>query len=1132
MPRQFFLPRWGLSLSLLISVCLTQFIGPAAVLAANWPAGFIAETVVSGLGYPVSIAFAPDGRLFIGQKNGRVRVFQNGSMLPDDFISFTTFVNNYWDRGLIGIAVHPNFPSQPYVYVFYTYDPPGAVQDGTGARVSRLVRYTADAAYGYNRAVSGSGLVLLGNNSTLANIGSPADDTGDDITYASCTAGGLTGGTPIQDCLASDGPSHTVGTLMFGLDGALYVSHGDGSSFTLADPRALRALDINSLNGKVLRINPANGQGYANNPFYDGNLNSNRSKVWSYGFRNPFRFTLHPTTSEIYIGDVGWSKWEEINVGKGKNFGWPCYEGGNGVSLAQPSYASSSATAPTCSPYYGGGFPSASILDNFNRANGGMGSNWGGATAGYAISSNQLRVPSGGDVYWKTSNFGSNQEVFVKLANMDNSAQEVGLLLKAQSSSAYDNGVLKIQYDPAQNVVRVWTFTNAQGWVQRGTDMPISFSTGDRFGARATAGGLVQVFRNSTLVGSADVTEWPFYTAGGYIGLWMINVDSTLLDDLGGGNSSASGVSSVQAPVYAYQHVVINGENQGSAVQVGAFYSGAVYPAQYRGALFYQDYNTDWIKYLKFDAQGNATSYDFGVDVSLSSGGPVQLITGPDTNLYYVMYNGSGSEVRRIRYIGGGNMPPTANANATPTDGQPPLTVNFSSQGSYDPDGQAITYQWNFGNGVTSTQANPSYTYNAPGLYTAVLTATDTLGATNTDGVLIIVGNTAPSASITAPVTNTTYSVGEVINFSGTALDAEEGTLPSSKLAWEVLLHHNAHIHYNYFTAVGSSGAFTAPDHGDGTSMELCLTATDTGNLSNTVCRALLPKQTQYTFLTNPSGLELVYASGSFTTPFTATSIVSSTLQLTAPYIQAGLTFDSWSDGGPRDRALTIGTTPITLTANYVNHLPTLSAFAAQTINEDETTGALAFTVNDNETPSASLVLTATSSNPVLVLPSGFAWTGSGENRTLRVTPNANQFGSATITVRVTDSRGGIASTSFNLTVNSVNDDPITTNDVFWAPQGMGIQIPVTALLANDRDADVGDVLTVMAVSGVSGSNTTGGGNIVLTDGVITYFPANVFTGSDTFTYQVSDGHGGQAFGTVTVNVSVPRFLYLPVIQR
>jgi PKD repeat protein len=888
-------------------------------------------------------------------------------------------------------------------------------------------------------------------------------------------------------------------------------------------------VDLNSLNGKILRINPANGQGYSTNPFYDGNLNSNKSKVWSYGLRNPFRFTLHPTTGEIYIGDVGWTKWEEINVGKGKNFGWPCYEGGNGVSLAQPSYASSSRTAPTCAAFSGGSFPSTPVLDNFNRADGPVGGNWSGATSGYAIAANKLDVTSGGDVYWGATAYGSDQEVYVTLSTVDNGASEIDLLLKAQDPSFYGGGVLEILYDPNQQVVQVWTFTNAQGWVQHGANMPATFVNGDQFGARATAGGLVQVYKNTTLLGSADITSWPFATSGGYIGLWMLNANNAVLDDFGGGNSGTGGASSVQAANFAYQHVVINGQNQGSSIQAGAFYSGTAYPAQYKGALFYQDYNNDWIKYLKFDAQGNATSFDFGADVSLSTGGPVQLISGPDTNLYYVMYNGSSSEVRRIRYIGGGNTPPTANASANPSNGQPPLNVNFSGQGSFDPDGQAITYQWNFGNGVTSTQANPTHTYNSAGLYTAVLTATDTLGATGTSSVLIIVGNTAPVASITTPISGTTYSVGDVINFSGAATDAEEGSLAGSRLAWEVLLHHAEHIHYNYFTAVGSSGSFTAPDHGDGTWMELCLTATDVGNLSHTTCRALLPNQTTYTFLTNPPGLELVYSSGSFTTPFTATSIVNSVQQLSAPFIQDGLSFDAWVGGGARDREITIGPTPLTFTANYINNAPTLSSFSPQTINEDSTTGNLAFTVSDIETPAASLVMTATSSNPALVAPSGFVFGGSSGNRTLKVTPIANQFGAATITITVTDSRGGIDTANFGLTVNSVNDQPVAVTDSMTVLQGVSAQITVATLLTNDTDADVGDVLTVTSVSGV----TPGGGTVTLLNGVITYTPTGNFTGSDSFTYQISDGHGGNAQGTVTVQViAAANKVYLPLVRK
>ena len=105
-------------------------------------------------------------------------------------------------------------------------------------------------------------------------------------------------------------------------------------TFNFTDVRALRALSVDSLNGKILRIDPITGEGYPDNPFYNGNPNSNRSKVYSLGLRNPFRTTVNTFTNEPFIGDVGWGTWEELNTGRGKNFGWPCYEG-NDVGSAQ-----------------------------------------------------------------------------------------------------------------------------------------------------------------------------------------------------------------------------------------------------------------------------------------------------------------------------------------------------------------------------------------------------------------------------------------------------------------------------------------------------------------------------------------------------------------------------------------------------------------------------------------------------------------------------------------------------------------------------------------------------------------------------------------------------------------------------
>ncbi|WMT58080.1 PQQ-dependent sugar dehydrogenase [Truepera radiovictrix] len=336
------------------------------------PQGFALEEVVSGLNQGVAFAFAPDGRAFIAEKGGVVRVAEQGVLRREPFIDLSAQVNHYQARGLLGFALHPRFPQHPYAYVLYTYDPPElqgrtgmAAPDNAGARVARLVRVTADAARGYAVAVPGSERVLLGTNSTAATIGNPAARNS---SVLSC--GPL--GRPLEDCIPSDEISHTVGGLRFGRDGMLYVSIGDGSNFLKVDPAALRAQELDSLAGKLLRIDPETGLGLPDNPFFDGNPKSNRSRVLSYGLRNPFRFTLHPQTGEPFIGDVGWNTWEEVNVGGGRNFGWPCFEGGNGRALQQGGYralgqcaalyGSAQATAPALYAYlHGSGSSSVQV---------------------------------------------------------------------------------------------------------------------------------------------------------------------------------------------------------------------------------------------------------------------------------------------------------------------------------------------------------------------------------------------------------------------------------------------------------------------------------------------------------------------------------------------------------------------------------------------------------------------------------------------------------------------------------------------------------------------------------------------------------------------------------------------------
>lgn len=319
--------------------------------------GFMMSTFASDLDRPTAIDWSPDGdRVFVAQQNGIVRLVENGTLLDSNFIDISDEVNDTRDRGLLGMAVHPDFPDRPYVYLAYTYDPPEvfentglAGEDANGNRPSRVIRVEADPSTDFTTAIPDSEVVIVGTNSTWENISRP--DANSTNNFDIPPSGITPEGENIRDYLATDSESHSVGALRFGTDGSLFISNGDGASYNQVDPRAVRVQDINNLSGKILRVDPLTGEGLSDNPFYDGDPNSNRSKVYSYGLRNPFRFTINPDTNEPYIGDVGWFSWEEINTGRGANFGWPYYEGGNGVSLRQNEYQ----TLPEAQEFYESG---------------------------------------------------------------------------------------------------------------------------------------------------------------------------------------------------------------------------------------------------------------------------------------------------------------------------------------------------------------------------------------------------------------------------------------------------------------------------------------------------------------------------------------------------------------------------------------------------------------------------------------------------------------------------------------------------------------------------------------------------------------------------------------------------------
>ncbi len=292
---------------------------------------------------------------------------------------------------------------------------------------------------------------------------------------------------------------------------------------------------------------------------------------------------------------------------------------------------------------------------------------------------------------------------------------------------------------------------------------------------------------------------------------------------------------------------------------------------------------------------------------------PVQLQIGPGGDLFYADFD--GGTIRRVSFTLA-DQPPTAAAAATPTTGPAPLTVQFDGSGSSDPDaGDTLSYAWDLdgdGEHDGSTAVAPSHTYTSQGAYTASLRVTDSHGAASTAAVTISVGNTAPTAMITSPAPGTTWKVGDVIQFAGAATDEQDGPLTPSALSWTLILHHcpsNCHTHplQSFNGVVG--GSFTTPDHEYPSHLELRLTATDSGGLTDTRSVQLDPRTVTLTLNASPGGLGLVLNGSQAATPFTRTVIQGSQNSISAPTPQTKgkktWHFRGWSDGGAQTHDVT-----------------------------------------------------------------------------------------------------------------------------------------------------------------------------------------------------------------------------------
>ncbi|MEO1449076.1 MAG: PQQ-dependent sugar dehydrogenase, partial [Bacteroidota bacterium] len=631
--------------------------------------------------------FDDNGRMYIWEKRGKIWIVEEGEEAPILFLDIEEEVANIGDNGLMGFTRHPDFAQNGYIYVLYAvdryhldnfgtpnYNP---VQNRFGhATIGRLTRYTADATNGFQSILPESRKILLGTDK---------ED-----------------GVPILES------AHAVGTVLFGTDGSLIASSGDGSAWRgnyigggppffesfegqavsggfippAHDVGSYRSQLLDSHNGKVFRLDPETGNGMPENPYFDSaNPRSARSRTWAYGFRHGFRMALRPGTGEadpslgkpgsIFLGDVGRGRWEEINVIRtpGRNYGWPVFEGmGYDVGFDTLRREHPFAPSPNC------GATNLSFHDVVA---------WPDA---YSVMYPDPCAPG--------------QELSGDLP-------------------------LSVHQQPAV------------AWGHKWKEERIRMPTFDENG------------RGS----------------------------SYLLDD---------------------EEAYAKGDDfVGLAVTGVAFYNGNTFPEAYQGMLFVSDYF------------GGVHSFEFDLNDSLvrtqtflqDTFPIVHLAFSPnDDCLYYVKYKvgGGTDEVRKICF--GGNVPPTPVIEADTQYGPSPLSVQFKGDQSFDPQGEPFTLRWDFGDGSSSEETNPSHTFVAngadPQAFEISLFATDSIGQTSQVRYTISVNNTPPKVEITSLEEGQLYPPGGATFMPLEALvdDAEHGP-DQLQYTWYNIQHHNTHTH-------------------------------------------------------------------------------------------------------------------------------------------------------------------------------------------------------------------------------------------------------------------------------------------------------------------------------------------------
>jgi glucose/arabinose dehydrogenase len=752
-------------LSLLIVFAFTFSVTSSA---QSLPEGFNREIVYTQIDNPGGILLTDSSFSFVWELGGKVWLIKNGEIFPTPVIDITEEVAFWWDLGMIGAALDPDFLTNGYIYLYYNvdrhylrnygtpdYDP--TISEVYTPTMGRITRYTLNTV-DFQFAIPDSRHILLGDS--------------------------------IGNGIALCAPSHGVGALVFGEDGSLLVSAGDGSTWASAgnnlgyngtgplpeaayDSLALsdgiisenefigsfRAQYLDGLNGKILRINPQTGEGLPGNPFYDASIpEGNRSKIWALGLRNPYRFTVKPGTGfgsldggfpgVLVISDVGDWLFEEINIADapGLNFGWPLFQG-----------------------------------------------------------------PIKHDYFW------------------DNFTQNTNAPNPLYDGGACTNPFFNYQSTVIQpNASHTYTFPNE---CNSGLTIPTDVTT---------------FVHSRPTVSYANIWNWQF----------PFTVTSTFDDQ---GEASFCTLEGNTCGVEGDGFI-------GMSSSGGAFLTGDKIPNEYKGWYLHIDYS-GWLRAIKFNEFSEPEKIEFWADDMENL-----------VNIYFSEKEGCAyitsiwpTEISRVCF--GGNLKPVVQVTPDLVYGYAPLQVDFTTDGTYDPEGDPLSYFWDFGDGVTSTAENPTHTFQSvnpePVNYQVTLTVSDTSDGQTVVSIPVSLNNTPPVAEIVSIEEGALYAIGEPSDLSLIAVATDEQSEPDNlNYTWEIRLNHNTHFHVMN-TVTGNDLTIEIEPTGCSETetywYEVVLTVTDPQGLSATDSKEIypdcdnslvtkpLPADHQYILLPNPA---------------------------------------------------------------------------------------------------------------------------------------------------------------------------------------------------------------------------------------------------------------------------------------